>query len=130
MQITECLWPLYCLVQSPNSVTQHFAELSADPVYINRLTTCIQIMALLCPSIVCNRQLSRVSKQSAFKNLVGLSNCIFTWDKKFFNSKRTRRGNFQHFFFSSTFCAQKNSFHTIFLYIISLLTLTNMALQI
>ena len=52
--MTECLCPLYCLVQSPNSVTQHLAELSADPVYISRLTTTMQMTALEWPSIVCN----------------------------------------------------------------------------
>ena len=61
MHMTECLCPLYCLVQSPNSVTQHLAELSAEPEYISRLTTTIQITALVCPSIVCNRQLTRVT---------------------------------------------------------------------
>ena len=54
IHMTECLCPLYCLVQSPNSVTQHLAELSADPVYISRLTTTMQMTALEWPSIVCN----------------------------------------------------------------------------
>ena len=122
MHITECLCPLYCLVQSPNSVTQHFAELSADPVYINRLTTCIQIMALLCPSIVCNRQLSRVSKQSAFKNLVGRYKSVFQVAylhgiNIFLIPKEGEEGIFQHFFFQLNFlCSKKFISHNFFVH--------------
>ena len=52
MAMTEPLWLLYCLVQSPNSVTQHLADPSADPLYMSRFTTKMQITAFVCPSIV------------------------------------------------------------------------------
>ena len=52
MAITEPLWLLYCRVQSPNSVTQHLADPSAEPLYISRFTTRMQITAFVCPSIV------------------------------------------------------------------------------
>ena len=52
MQITECLCPLYPRVLSPNSVTQHLAVPSADPVYMRRLATTKQMTAFVWPSIV------------------------------------------------------------------------------
>ena len=54
MQMTECLCPLYCFVQSPYSVTQALAVESALPVYMRRPATTQQITELLWPSMVCN----------------------------------------------------------------------------
>ena len=52
MAMTDPLWPLYCRVQSPNSVTQHLAVPSALPVYISLLTTRREITELVWPSIL------------------------------------------------------------------------------
>ena len=40
MHPTECTWPLYTLVQSPNSVTQQRTVWSADDENNRRFTTC------------------------------------------------------------------------------------------
>ena len=52
MAMTDPLCPLYCLVQSPNSVTQHFAVPSALPVYISLLTTSRDMTELVWPSML------------------------------------------------------------------------------
>ena len=69
MAMTEPLWLLYCRVQSPNSVTQHLADPSAEPLYISRFTTRIQITAFVCPSIVWQgKMLSRNVKIGKFSD--------------------------------------------------------------